>query len=98
MAVRERGQISLVGKAASPGGRRLNSWEDSGGVTLAGGALAAPSELLAPLPFVAFGTGAVEVALHAVARGPVLAGVGLAGVRPAGNLLKSGRRARVRTG
>lgn len=75
-------------------GRRLNSSEDlvAAGVTLAGGALAAPSELLARLPLVAFGAGAVEVALHAVARGLVLARAGLAGVRPAGNLLKSGGR------
>lgn len=60
--------------------------------TLAGGALAALSAPLACLPFVAFGTGAVEVSLHAVTRGPVLAGVGLTGVRPAGNLLESGGR------
>lgn len=53
---------------------------------MAGGALAAAPELAARLPLVGFGTGAVEVPLHAVTRGPVLAGVGLAGVRPAGNL------------
>lgn len=53
---------------------------------MAGGALAAPSELPARLPLVGFGAGAVEVLLHAVTRGPVLAGVRLAGVRRAGNL------------
>lgn len=55
-------------------------------VTLARGALAAPPEPLARLSFEAFGTGAVEVPLHAVARGPVLTRVGLARVGPARDL------------
>lgn len=59
---------------------------------MAGGALAALSGPLARLPLVAFGTGAVEVFLHAVTRGLFLAGVGLAGLPPAGNLLKSERK------
>lgn len=59
------------------------------GVTLARGGLATLSELLARLSFEAFGTGTVEVVLHAVTRGLVLTGVGLAGVTPARNLHKS---------
>lgn len=45
-------------------------------------------EALAGLALVAFGTGAVEVLVHAVARGPVLARVGVTGVwgGPAGDL------------
>lgn len=61
---------------------------------MAGGAAAALSEPLAPLSFEAFGAGAVEVLLHAVTRGLVLAGVVLTGVPPAGNLLKPGGRVR----
>lgn len=55
-------------------------------LTLAGGGPAALPEPLARLSLVAFGTRAVEVGRHAVARGGVLAGVGLAGVRPARDL------------
>lgn len=49
-------------------------------VTLTGDGLAALPGLLARLPLEAFGTGAVEVLLHAVARGLVLTGVGIARV------------------
>lgn len=63
-------------------------------VTLARGALAALPELLARLSFVAFGTRAVEVLLHAVTRGLVLTRVGLARVGPARDLRTSGGRGR----
>lgn len=57
-------------------------------VTLTRAGFAVHSEPLARLPLVGFGAGAVEVVLHAVARGLVLAGVRLARVRgrPAGDL------------
>lgn len=56
--------------------------------TLAWAGFAVHSEALARLAVVGFRAGAVEVVLHAVARGLVLAGVRLAGVRgrPAGDL------------
>lgn len=57
-------------------------------ITLAWCGFAVHSEPFARLALVAFGAGAVEVVFHAVARGPVLAGVRLASVRgrPAGDL------------
>lgn len=85
----ETRRSDFIGWEDGPGPLEAWGW---GGPTLAGGAVAAPSESLARLPIVAFGTGAVEVELHVVTRGPVLAGVGLTGLRPAGNLLKSRRK------
>lgn len=65
-------------------------------LTLTRAGFAVHSELLARLALVGFGAGAVEVLLHAVARGLVLAGVGLAGVRgrPAGDLRRERERER----